>query len=105
MTIKEFEKRAGLQGGYDREFKEWKIIDIHEIPDFLEDGHEIDFYCSNGKQVYLLRLRNRAIKKLEIATDKTRFGYPTYLIAELAIEKIDNELLNTLLDEFTKLIR
>ncbi|MGB0868395.1 MAG: hypothetical protein ACPGSD_02250 [Flavobacteriales bacterium] len=43
MTIKEFEKRAEYQNGYDRVFDKWKIIDIHQIPTEFREYHEIDF--------------------------------------------------------------
>lgn len=102
MEIEEFEKRAEWQGGYDREFDEWKVIEIHEIPDTILDKHEIDFYCCNNKKVYLLRIRNRSIEKYEVVhSDKDKeMGYPPYLIAELPIQKIENELLAKVLAEF-----
>lgn len=102
MKQEEFEKRAEMQGGYDREFNEWKIIDIHQIPDLLEFHHEIDFYCCNGEKVYLLRIRNRVVEKYDFVypkEDKEK-GYPPYLIAELPVHKITNELLKTVLDKF-----
>ena len=65
MKIREFEHRAKLNGGYDREFDEWKIIDIHQIQLPLLEQYEIDFYCCNGEKVYLLRLRNREILPIQ----------------------------------------
>ena len=44
MTIKEFYHRVELNGGFDREIDEWKIIDIHQIPKTLSEQNEIDFY-------------------------------------------------------------
>ncbi|NDV66647.1 hypothetical protein [Bacteroides sp. 224] len=95
MTIKDFENRASFQGGYDRVFGEWKIIDIHEIPDKMSEHHEVDFYCSNGKQVYLLRLRNRGVEKYEIVGEN-----PSCLIAELPIRGIDDRFLEVVLSKF-----
>lgn len=40
MTITEFGKRAEHQNGYDREFHNWKIIDIHQIPPEIMENHE-----------------------------------------------------------------
>ena len=93
-----------LMGDFDREIDNWKIIDIHQIPEVVSDYHEVDFYCCNDKKVYLLRLRNRTIKKLEIVYDRNGFGYPPYLIAELPIDIIDDNLIKTLLDEFSEMI-
>jgi len=102
MTILEFEQRAEFQGGYDRKFDEWKIIDIHEIPNKILNCHEIDFYCNNGKQVYLLRLRNRDVENYKIVySDKDKkIGLPPYLFAELPIVKIDNDLIKEILSKF-----
>lgn len=102
MTIKDFEERAAYQGGYDRKFDEWKIIDIHGIPDRMLDYHEIDFYCCNDKKVYLLRLRNRKTESYTVFCDERhlKFGYPPYLIAELPILKIDDNFLKKVLSEF-----
>ena len=102
MTIEEFERRAELQNGYDREFDEWKIIDIHEIPDPFLEYHEVDFYCCNSKRVCLLRLRNRLKEKYDIAySEKDKeLGFPPYLIAELPIKEVDNNLLKRVLSRF-----
>jgi len=102
MTLQDFYKRVDFNGGLDREIDEWKILDIHEIPASILEQHEIDFYCCNDKEVYLLRLRNRIVKKLVIVNDDI-FGCPKYLIAELPIERIDNTLLKDILNEFMNL--
>ncbi len=103
MTIKEFYHRVDLNGGLDREIDEWKIIDIHQIPETLSEQNEVDFYCCNDNQVFLLRLRNRSTKSFQIVRDENGFGAPTYLIAELPIIKVDTILLKNILNEFMKL--
>ena len=95
MTIKEFEKRVKINGGYDREIDEWKIIDIHTIPDLFLAQSEVDFYCCNGKTVYLLRLRNSEKEKYT-----TTNSNPVYLIAELPLSEIDNDFIKTVLSKF-----
>lgn len=96
MTVKEFERRATYQGGYDRIIDNWKIIDIHEIPESFLETSEIDFYCCNGKKVVLLRLRNRANENYSIIeTDKV-----IYWIAEFSIYIFNNELLQLILMKF-----
>ena len=97
MTVTEFEKRAAYQNGYDREINQWKIIDVHQIPTEFKEGHEIDFYCSDGKEVYLLRCRyqkTETYKKTDIP------GKITYLIAEFPIQKLDNKTIKIILDMF-----
>ncbi|AZJ33492.1 hypothetical protein SAMN05444344_0710 [Tenacibaculum mesophilum] len=100
MTIKEFEKRAEYQNGYDREFDNWKIINIHQIPDEFMENHEIDFYCSNGLKVYLLRFRNRTTESYVINDDSKDSGYPPYLIADFPILRLDNEVIKMTLEKF-----
>ena len=97
MTIKEFEQRAKYNGGYDREFDEWKIIDIHEVPEAFLEQHEVDFYCCNNEKVYLLRLRNRKTEKYMKVTEEESL---TYLIAELSILRVDNEFIKSVLLKF-----
>lgn len=102
MTVADFEKRASYQGGYDRIINEWKVIDIHMIPDVLLVGTEVDFYCSNGKIVYLLRIRIKDQKQVDklmfVAADKR---CPTiYLVAEIDADFIDDNLIGELLNKF-----
>lgn len=102
MTIKEFEERAKQNGGYDREFGEWKIIDIHQIPELFLEQHEIDFWCRNQEKVYLLRLRNRENENYRIVADEKHleYRYPPYLIAELPIHFVDNNFIKATLSKF-----
>ncbi|MFD2562918.1 hypothetical protein [Aquimarina rubra] len=99
MKVAEFENRAKYQNGYDREFGDWKIIDIHQIPTEFIESSEIDFYCSNGKVVYLLRLRYRKTESYVISEESKDLSC-TYLIAEFPIQKIDNEVLRATLGKF-----
>jgi hypothetical protein len=105
MTVNEFYRRADFSGGFYREIDLWKIIDIHEIPKVMLEQYEVDFYCCNDKEVYLLRLRNRKTKKMSIVKDTQGYGYPPYLIAELPIDCVNNNLINELLIEFGKMLK
>ena len=96
MKVKEFEKRAKFNGGYDREFAEWKILDIHKIPEVFLEQYEVDFYCCNNREVYLLRLRNRETEKYTKVIDPRL----TYLIAEMPIQNIDNDFIGKVLLKF-----
>ncbi len=103
MTLNEFNERVRHQGIPDRMIGKWSIIDIHEIPNPLLERHEIDFYCCNGSKVYLLRLRNRETKMFDISRNTKPLEYPDYLIAELPLEQIDDEVIANILDEFEEL--
>ncbi|WP_337085148.1 hypothetical protein [Elizabethkingia anophelis] len=52
MTVKEFYHRVDLNKGLDRKIDEWKIIDIHHIPETLSEQEEVDFYCCNDNEVF-----------------------------------------------------
>ncbi len=95
ITITEFEKRAEYQNGYDRVFDNWKIIDIHQIPTEFSENQEIDFYCSNEKTVYLLRLRHRKTELYE----KIKSENIIYLIAEFPIQQITNDVIKNVLNK------
>ncbi len=99
LLQKDFEKRCRYNGGPDRVIGRWKVIDIHEIPASIEEHHEIDFYCSPGHSMLLLRLRNRENQRFIICQDD---DFPTYWIAELPLTKIDDTLIGFLLEKFTR---
>jgi hypothetical protein len=96
--IKDFKRRERFNGGCDRELGKWKIIDIHEIPEFFFEQYECDFYCCDGKDAYLLRLRNRLQEHYVVAPTKNSY---TYLIAELPITTVDDALIEKALEKFT----
>lgn len=96
MTVEEFEKRANYQNGVDREFGRWRVIDIHQIPQQFSATDEVDFYCSNGNRVFLLRFRNRKDELFERIEAKSP-NELTYLIAEMPIQGLnDGDILKTL---------
>ena len=99
MNIVDFRKRKKWNDGCDRVFGSWQLIDVHEVPAIFAETDEIDFYCYNGKEVYLLRLRNRGQETFSIAPGD-KYGRPIYLIAELPIVAIDNEFLEYVLSKF-----
>jgi len=98
MDIFEFEKRIALNGGYDRSFGNWRIIDVHMIPSLFLESTEVDFYCCDDIKVYLLRLRSRDKELLYIMPESN--GSLTYLIAELPIVTIDDMFLENVLSKF-----
>lgn len=100
MTVKEFEKRARYNGNYYREINEWKIIDVHEIPEQFFEDNGCDFYCCNGRNVYMLQLVHRENAEKYTRIDDCKYGYPPYLIAELPLSKIDNDFILEILSKF-----
>jgi len=100
MTIKDFEERAKYNGGYDREIGEWKIIDVHQIPDQFAEDNGCDFYCCNGKDVYLLQLMYCEDIEKYTRVDSKKYNYPPYLIAQLPLSKIDDAFILETLSKF-----
>jgi hypothetical protein len=97
MRIKEFQQRVKLNGGCDRKFGKWLIIDVHRIPEFFLDTDEVDFYCCNDSKVYLLRLRSRTKEMFDVIPCKNGM---IYLVAELPIHSIDNAFIENVLLKF-----
>ncbi|WP_295810839.1 hypothetical protein [uncultured Apibacter sp.] len=96
MKKYEFDKRVQLNGGCDRIINDWRVIDIHLIPEIMNEFHEIDFYCNKGKKVILLRLRNRTDENYTISESPEI----TYWIAELPINILDDPLIEEILYNF-----
>ncbi|MDJ0363901.1 hypothetical protein QMK33_01960 [Hymenobacter sp. H14-R3] len=95
MTLEEFERRVSFNGGHDRALGKWKILDVHHIPEIFQKQHEVDFYCSDGKSVYLLRIRQRAVEAYVKIT-----GEIIYLIAELPFDVLDDKVIEKALAKF-----
>lgn len=96
MDKKEFDHRVDLNGGFDRVIGEWRIIDIHAIPEIIEEYHELDFYCNKKDIVILLRIRNRENEKFEIVNSSDI----TYWISELPTDTINNDFILKVLNRF-----
>jgi|GEM_PF-1178356 len=94
MTLADFVQRTRYQGGPDRTLGKWRIIDIHQIPEkFNSTDHEVDFWCCDGRIVFLLRLRCREREHFAII----REDRGTWVIAELPIERFSNNFLEEVL--------
>lgn len=103
MTLTDFYQRMRFNGGADRHIGRWKILDIHEIPTIFLPHHEVDFYCCDDQNVYLLRLANASTKELHIVQhERPDFGYTDYWIAKLPIKHIDDAFLEAILEEFSQ---
>ena len=102
--MRHFNQRLRWNDGPDRVFGNWLLIDVHATDlDELPAGHthEFDFWCSNGKGVYLLRLRWTEEKQLSIVRSKSGEAV-TCLVAEGPFEKITNELLQQVIADFER---
>ncbi|WP_041258451.1 hypothetical protein [Fibrella aestuarina] len=100
MTVEEFKQRLSWNKGPDRQFGNWQIIDIHHILVPLLDQQEVDFYCWNQQDVYLLRLRNRPQEGFFIVQPTKAWETLTYLIAERPISVIDDSFIESTLARF-----
>jgi len=100
MDVSQFIRRREYQNGPDRVFGKWQVIDVHEIPDVFTPESEIDFYCFNGQQEFLLHVRDRADERYEMTVGNDGF---TQLFAETHVTDVTDEFLATLLDRFERL--
>lgn len=104
--VKNFHYRAKLCG-VDRVIGEWQIIDVHEIPDFMQENYEVDFWCCNGKSLYLLRIRNATFTKIHVVDCDIKTKQPTYLVVEMPIHnpkiEINDDFLGKTLRDFVRL--
>lgn len=99
---REFRRRLEWNGGADRIINGWKIIDIHEPVEEIKDGQEFDFYCSNDKDVYLLRIRKSDSDGYYISKSDGRQAL-IYLVCESNFTTISDLRLGLILKEFEEL--
>ncbi|MDY3538151.1 hypothetical protein PG275_09080 [Riemerella anatipestifer] len=99
-----FNERVRLNGGIDRIINDWKIIDIHLIPEKFGVHSEVDFYCCYKEEFYLLRIRKRKENKFSII-DRESPTKPIYLVAEYDFEKFDEIILKEILEKFENEIK
>jgi hypothetical protein len=93
MTLADFINRARYQGGPDRTLGIWWIIDVHQIPEKFLACHEVDFWCCDGRRVFLLRLRCREREHFEVI----REDHGIWVIAELPIGQFSDTFLKDVL--------
>ena len=98
---RDFLSRLKYNNGADRKIGIYSIIDIHEIPTKIENGDEFDFWCNNGKETYILRIRKSRNEKYFISKSLGREAI-MYLIAEINFEQLNNNVIEKVLSEFNK---
>lgn len=62
-------------------------------------GNEFDFWCHNGRDLYLLRITCSDRESLSIFKTKGK-NHVIYLIAETTTKNMDNELISGILNQF-----
>jgi hypothetical protein len=100
-TLRDFKERLKYHNGPDRIIGEWQIIDVHEIPPQFKKGMEVDFYCCNSRDVFLLNICEG--EQSEIEYYAAQDGYKDsiiWLTAKVKIERIDNLFIKQLLHYF-----
>jgi len=98
---RDFDSRLRYNNGADRVIDEWKLIDIHRIPAEFEYENEFDFWCHNGHDLYLLRLRKTETEQYYIAKSKG-IDAAIYLIAEFDFQHLNNDLIKSRIEFFKK---
>ncbi|BDD08081.1 hypothetical protein FUAX_05130 [Fulvitalea axinellae] len=98
---RDFESRLSWNQGADREIRDWKLIDIHEIPSKINIGDEFDFWCHNKQELYLLRIRKSETVKCSVTKSQGR-DTVIYLVVEFNFENLNNELIKSIIDQIEK---
>ena len=96
---REFQKRLDWNDGPDRQYGKWKLVEVNGtemLPGYL---WEFDFWCSDGKGVYILRLRWENETSFHIIKDKGKYRI-TYLVALCHFESVTDELIQSVLHQF-----
>ena len=97
--MRSFRSRIRLNHGPDFEFNNWSVIQIHEVPKEIIPSTEIDFWCSNGKDMYLLTIRKSTVSRFGLMK---AYGMEStiHLLAEWDFSKIDQSTLMKALKYF-----
>ena len=100
QRIRGFKSRLKWNDGADRAIGNWLLVDVHQIPPKINYGQGFDFWCSNGKDVYLLTIQKEKLSKLVIR--KTRFSSMN-LAVFLDFEVLTNEIIENVIGEFERI--
>lgn len=98
---RDFLSRLKYNNGADRKIGIYTIIDIHEIPPKIEKGDEFDFWYSNEKEIFILKIRNSSNEKYFISKSSGREAI-MYLIAEIDFKQLNNNVIKKVLDKFNR---
>jgi hypothetical protein len=98
--LRKFEELKRQNSAQIRTLTDWQLIDIHQT-DFKE-GQEFDFWVSNKKDFYLLRVRKSEIENYTIVKSKGKDAI-LYLVAELNFEILKDKTLGEILSKFSLL--
>lgn len=96
---KDFEQRLVWNNGPDRQYGNWQLIEVNGtemLPGYM---WEFDFWCSNGKGVYILRIHHSKERNFFISKAKGKHRI-IYLCAECEFEEVNDELIHRVLKVF-----
>jgi len=94
-----FKQRLRRNDGPDRQLGAWQLIEVNGtemLPGYL---WQFDFWCGNGKGVYILRLHHSKESDFYIFKAKGKHRI-TYLNAECDFEEVNYELIQRVLNIF-----
>ena len=98
--LKDFSKRVEVSGDSVREIGRWRLIDVHETIENPPLGTELDFWCGNGKDMFLLTVKHSESIGLSMHQVKDKC---IHLFASCRFREIDNDLLGEVLLEFERI--
>jgi hypothetical protein len=100
--LKNFTARKEWNGGPDRVFGKWEMIDVQQIHSPIKYEDEFDFWCSDGNELYLLRLR-RCRETKYFAAKSRQPEAVMYLVVERDCKVVNDALLEDVWAEYEKL--
>lgn len=98
---RDFEAKLRFSNGFDRKIGDWELVDIHQIPSTIMVGNEFDFWCQNGQDQYVLRLRKADIERYSIVKSRGRDSV-IYLVVEFDFEKVNDEVLKVVIGQLER---
>lgn len=94
LRLRQFQTRKKVNKGYDRVIGSWEMIDVHDIT--WKEGLEFDFWCFNGKDVYILRVIKSKHKSFRIGKPKGK-RQTMYLIVEWCFQELNQKVFSDLI--------
>ncbi len=95
-NLRHFNSRLKHNNGPDRVVENWKMIDVHEIPDNIQPNASFDFWCHDGRNLFLLTIKNAPEEKHEVFEFKGLLR----LHAQLNFEDLNNEIIEKVVHAF-----
>lgn len=92
--LRQFQVRKKANKGCDRLIERWEMIDVNDIT--WKEGQEFDFWCFNGKDVYILRVMKSKRKSFRAVKSEGK-QQVMYLMVEWCFRELNQKVFNDLI--------